>query len=185
MKATDVLKEEHEAVLYVLSILEKICEMIDDGKTFEQNHIGQIIEFLKTFVDKCHHGKEEDLLFPELEKVGIKKDNGPIGVMLFEHDAGRAYVKQLSESFEKYKNGQLNYSVGMIEAARKYIALLIQHIDKENNILYNMADKHFSEQTHEKLIAGFEKIETERIGIGKHEEFHKMIDELGKVYLND
>ncbi|HOT77934.1 MAG TPA: hemerythrin domain-containing protein [Candidatus Wallbacteria bacterium] len=185
MKATEILMEEHEAVLYVLSISEKICCKIESGAPFDLEHIGHIIDFLKTFVDKCHHGKEEDLLFPELEKVGIKKENGPIGVMLFEHTAGREYIKQLSEAFENYKKGQSGYSKEMVDAIRKYSELLIPHIQKENKVLYKMADMHLSKATDELLVAGFEKIEAIRIGAGKHEEFHKMIDALGKIYMND
>lgn len=185
MKATDILKEEHEAVLYVLEILEKICGKIEAGAPFEKDHIGFIIEFLKVFVDRCHHGKEEDLLFPELEKAGIKRENGPVGVMLSEHEAGRGYIRQLSEAFEKYKSGRAECAAEIISASRKYIDLLTPHIEKENKVLYNMADMRLSDEIDQKMVEGFEKIENERVGRGKHEEFHKMIEELGGIYLND
>ncbi|OQA76890.1 MAG: iron-sulfur cluster repair di-iron protein [bacterium ADurb.Bin243] len=185
MKATEVLMEEHEAVLYVLAILEKICGEIESGRLFDHRHLGGIIDFLKTFVDKCHHGKEEDSLFPELEKAGIRRENGPIGVMLLEHTAGRGYIKQLSEAFEKYLKGEAGYSAVIVDAARKYIELLIPHIEKENKVLYKMADNNLSAAIDEKLLIDFEKIETEKIGAGKHEEFHKMIEELGRIYMND
>lgn len=70
-------------------------------KTVDQIHsvdITAIIDFLKLFADKCHHGKEEGILFPVLEAAGIQKHDGPIGVMLVEHPAGRGYIKQMQES---------------------------------------------------------------------------------------
>lgn len=185
MKATEVLMEEHEAVLYVLSILEKICGQIESKKSFDHRHLSGIIDFLKIFVDKCHHGKEEDSLFAELEKAGIRKENGPIGVMLSEHTAGRGYIKQLSEAFERNLKGESGYSTKIVDAARNYTKLLVAHIEKENKVLFKMADNHLSAAIDEKLLAEFEKIETEKIGVGKHEEFHKMIEELGKIYMND
>lgn len=175
MISTEQLKNEHQAVLLALEILEKICQRLEVGEKVEPKHQEEILEFIKIFVDKCHHGKEEDLLFPALEKVGIPKENGPIGMMLTEHDMGRDYVRGMSENIsnpEKY-----------IENAHRYIELLKQHIEKENNILYPMADIHISQAKDDELLKEFNKLELERIGPGKHEEFHKMLEGLGGIYL--
>jgi hemerythrin-like domain-containing protein len=64
-----------------------------------------------------------------------------------------------------------------------YISLLDQHIEKENNVLFPLAEKQLSEGKLAELLKGFEMIETEKIGVGKHEEFHKMIDHLESAYL--
>ncbi len=182
MNATHQLKEEHQGIKIVFSILEKICDKLQKEKTLNTDHFEGILEFFKVFVDKCHHGKEEDLLFPAMEQVGIPRQ-GPIGVMLAEHAMGRDQVKAVSKAFSEYKAGNKAASTELIDHARGYIHLMLAHIDKEEDVLYPMGDSRFSKETQEALFEGFERIEIERIGLGKHEEFHAMIHSLSKIYL--
>lgn len=185
MKPTEQLKEEHEAIKLMLRISEKVCEKLESGEEVDPEHLEQIVEFIKVFADKCHHGKEEDLLFTAMEEAGIPKKGGPIGVMLTEHDMGRGYVKGMSEAVAKYKGGDRKVSSAIVGNARNYIALLTQHIDKEDNILYPMADMHLSEERQKELLEEFERVEREKIGVGKHEEFHELLNHLREVYLKD
>ncbi len=183
MKPTEQLKEEHEAIKIALSILSNVSKKLAAGETVSQEDLGRILEFIKTFADTCHHGKEEDLLFVAMENVGIPRDRGPIAVMLREHEMGRSYVTNMREAVEKYKAGGSSYSSQFIENAEKYIGLLTQHIDKEDNILYPMADMQLSEEAQHELIEEFEKLEQERIGIGGHEELHELLHRLKDKYL--
>lgn len=182
MKATQQLKDEHEGIKAMLVILEKVCEKLEAAGSIDKVNFDGILEFLKVFVDRCHHGKEEELLFPMLEAAGIPK-YGPINVMLHEHQVGRSYVKAMSEAFAGYKLGNKSLSQGIIRNAHDYISLLTGHIIKENNILFVIADDRLSEKKQDELFEGFEKIEEERIGIGKHEEFHGLIERLSALYL--
>lgn len=183
MLATEVLKEEHEAIKLMLEILEKVCDKLEQGEKVNSEHLERILDFIKTFADECHHGKEEDLLFPELEEAGIPKEGGPIGVMLTEHDLGRNYVRKFAQGIQEYKKGNSKAIKEIIENARNYIQLLREHIEKENNILFTMADMHLSPDKQKELLTGFEKIEEERIGKGKHEELHKLLHRLKEIYL--
>lgn len=185
MKATDQLKEEHQGVILALSILEEIAKRLQAKKDIDLNHLKKLLEFLQVFVDKCHHGKEEDVLFPAMEKAGVPKEGGPIGMMLLEHDMGRSYIKGLSQAIGKYATGDLKASQQIIENAEKYIALLREHIEKENNILYEIADMHLSPKQQRDIPKQFDKIENEKIGKGKHEQFHQMLNDLSKQYLKN
>ncbi len=183
MKPTEQLKEEHEAIKLALSILNNVSKKLAGGETVDQEDIDSILDFIKTFADTCHHGKEEGLLFVAMESVGIPRDRGPIGVMLREHEMGRSYVRNMQEAVEKCKAGGPSYSSQFIENAEKYIELLTQHIDKEDNILYPMADMQLPEEKQPELIEDFEKLEEERIGIGRHEELHELLHHLKDKYL--
>ena len=100
------LRDEHQAVKLTLKILDRINQNIEcTGNMPGTDHIDQLMEFFSVFVDTCHHGKEEDLLFPAMEKIGVSKDNGPIGVLLHEHQLGRAYVKGMKDALSAYKEG--------------------------------------------------------------------------------
>ncbi|HEY3277692.1 MAG TPA: hemerythrin domain-containing protein [Syntrophorhabdaceae bacterium] len=182
MKATEQLRNEHEGVKVMLGILGKMGHQLETTGNVGKDHFEKVLEFLKVFVDKCHHGKEEDLLFPALEAAGVPKD-GPIAVMLYEHEMGRSYVRAMSEAFSLYISGNKSSSEGIVRNSREYIVLLNAHIEKENNVLFVMADDLLPEEEQDRLLEGFEKIEEERIGVGKHEEFHRLIKNLSGIYL--
>jgi len=78
-----------------------MVNLLKEQREVEINDLKEMVNFFKLFADKCHHGKEEGMLFPEMEKVGITKENGPIGQMLLEHVEGRKYISQMSESLNK------------------------------------------------------------------------------------
>ncbi|MBI4744605.1 MAG: hemerythrin domain-containing protein [Actinobacteria bacterium] len=183
MKSTEQLKEEHEAIKLMLKILEKVCEKLESGEKVNHEDIDKIVEFIKDFADRCHHLKEEKLLFPAMEEAGVPKERGPISVMLMEHDEGRGYVRGMSEAIVKYKSGDYSASSEIVKNVRGYIELLTQHINKEDNILYPMADMRFSEEKDEELLKEFEIVEQERIGLGRHKELHKFLEDLEKTYL--
>ncbi len=182
MKATGQLKEEHEGVKVMLAVLERVCRKLEETKHLDKEHFERILEFLKVFVDKCHHGKEEELLFPALAVAGVPKD-GPIRVMLQEHELGRKHIRSMSDAFAGFAAGDPSASGKMAKSGQDYIALLRDHIEKENHVLFAMADRLLPVEKQDELLEGFEKIEEERIGIGKHEEFHHLLEKLSAAYL--
>jgi len=182
MKAIQQLKEEHEGVKVMLAVLERVCRKLEETRHLDQKHFEKILEFLKVFVDRCHHGKEEELLFPALAVAGVPED-GSIRVMLQEHELGRKYVKGMSDAFAGFTTGDPSASRGIVKNGQDYIALLRDHIEKENNVLFAMADRLLSEKMQDELREGFEKIEEERIGVGKHEEFHHLLEKLSAAYI--
>lgn len=185
MKPIEDLKMEHEAVKITLRVLDSICnEAEKSGELTNSDHLEQLIEFFTTFVDRCHHGKEEELLFPALEEVGVSREGGPIGVMLKEHQQGRDAVAKMKAALVRYQGGDRKAVGDLVHHARAYITLLDQHIDKENNVLFVLADNNLSKEKQMALWEGFETIETQKIGPGKHEAFHKMIDSMKSIYLS-
>jgi hemerythrin-like domain-containing protein len=183
MSPTEQLKEEHEGIRLMLDILSKVCDRLESGARVDQRHLDQILEFLKVFVDKCHHAKEEDILFPAMERAGVPGEGGPIGVMLAEHRLGRENIKGMSEAAERLRLGDRSASSQFVRNARRYIELLEAHIEKENGILYPMADGSIPEKIQQTLLADFDKVEEERVGRGKHEEFHRLMDRLREIYI--
>ena len=184
MQPIEDLKTEHGAVKITLRILDRICNAAEKtGEISIPDHLAQLIEFFRTFVDKCHHGKEEELLFPALEEVGVSREGGPIGVMLKEHQQGRDLVAKMNAALVQYSEGNREAASDLIQHARAYIVLLVQHIDKEDNVLFPMADRHLSGEKQAELWDGFETIEKVKIGAGKHEAFHRMIASLESIYL--
>ena len=178
------LKNEHEAVLLTIRILDQITTRLKSGQTIELEHLDQILEFLAVFVDKCHHSKEEKVLFPAMEAAGIPLEGGPIAAMLYEHVQGRSFVQGLRSGVDGYRDGKDSSATEIIENAQKYGKLLTSHIDKENNVLYVMAERVLSAEKMAEMEAAFNRIEEIEVGLNKHEEFHAMLHTLKSIYLN-
>ena len=169
MKATQQLKDEHEGIKLMLNIMETICDDLEKGKQLDIIHYEKILEFIKGFIDKCHHGKEEKYFFMELVNKGIHNEGGLIGSLLQEHNQGREYIAMMGKSLESKDLIKFN------TVAAKYRDLLRCHIEKENNVLYVMADQLLDEEIQEALFEKFEQHEESVIGHGVHEELHSMI----------
>jgi len=120
MKPTEDLKNEHAAVKLALKILEETARRLEEGVSVEEDHLGGLLEFLRVFVDRCHHGKEEDLLFPAMERAGVPREGGPLGVMLAEHKEGRMYVKGMGAAFLEYRKGGRTSGREYAQNARGY-----------------------------------------------------------------
>lgn len=185
MKATDDLRNEHEGIELMLRILQAIAGKLEQGEQIGSGQLDGIMEFLSIFVDKCHHGKEEEFLFPALEAVGVHRDGGPIGIMLNEHEQGRKLVVKLKDAVTRYTStsGDKTAAAGFQQITSEYVTLLTQHIEKESNVLFAMADAKLDTAKDNELFEAFEKLEKERIGPGKHEEFHELLHRLEHEYL--
>ncbi len=182
MRPTEELVTEHNAIKRMLGILEGVSRRLEAGEAVEAEHLERIVDFIRGFADRCHHGKEEDLLFPAMEEAGVPRQGGPIGVMLSEHTQGRDYVRGLAEAVATYRAGNKEAASRIVENARGYVQLLSQHIHKEDNILYPMADRFLSPQKQTELLKSFAQVERERMGPGKHEEYHALLEELERAY---
>ena len=181
MTATEVLKHEHKIIVKVLGAGRGEAQAIADTGKLNVEKLDKILDFFRVFVDQCHHGKEEEYLFPTMEKRGIPADKGPIPVMLHEHVGGRNTVKAISEALARARLGD---SAAMEKVAANLAILdehLRSHIDKENEVLFPMADKVFTPEDQEALIASFEKHEAEEIGEGVHEKYHQLAHELAQA----
>jgi len=178
MKPTEVLIAEHKAVLLALRILDKVGDSLAAGAAGAPEHLNQLIDFFKGFVDKCHHAKEEEVLFPELQKLGLPREGGPIGVMLAEHDAGRRIIRKMSEGLGHLRSDDKEAIRTIRADSGEYRDLLQGHIDKENNVLFPMADRLLSDDDGASVIERFEAIERDRVGAGKHEAYHDMLHRL-------
>ena len=118
-----------------------------------------------------------------MQEAGIPKEGGPIGVMLHEHEQGRAFVKSLGEGIARYTADDKESVAGIIENARGYFNLLSHHIFKEDNVLFPMAAKLIPEGIQARLIDEFEKVEIEKFGRGRHEQLHRILESLKAIYL--
>lgn len=176
-KATQDLRKEHDAILHVLKISDKMMSADSKEDTDKLHYYKELVYFLRIFADKCHHGKEENYLFVELVKKGVPNEDGLIGVMLQEHNQSREYIALMNEAIKLADLTKFNIN------AIKYRDLLRSHIDHEGNVLFAMADELLDDKKQDELFEKFQRHEESVVGHGVHEELHAMIhrwaEELG------
>jgi hemerythrin-like domain-containing protein len=155
MTATTALRNEHERILSVIACLRVACDAARSEDGFDAETFRQGLDFIRNYADGWHHAKEEVHLFPALEAAGVPRDGGPVGVMLQEHEIGRSHVGVMTEHLESAADGDGPARVAVLEHALAYADLLEAHIRKEDNILFNMADRILPPEEHERLEAAY------------------------------
>ena len=148
---TDVLRDEHRIILRALDMLEMAAAQLARGRPLPDGWWPEIVAWLRSFADKNHHAKEESSLFPAMVKAGVPSEGGPIAVMLEEHERGRALVRAMEAGEAAVRAAK----------AREYITLLREHIDKENGVLFPMADAVLDDRAQGALAREFEAVEAE------------------------
>jgi len=178
MRPTEVLMQEHRVIEQVIACLEEITNRCEAGQPLDTKSAGEAIDFFRMFADRCHHGKEEDLLFPVMEQKGYSREGGPTGVMLYEHDEGRRHVGAMAKAIEQVGAGRFTAQGAFIEHARGFAELLRQHIFKEDHCLFPMADQAMSNEDQDELSRAFEKVERDDLGPELHDKYVEIANRL-------
>lgn len=176
--ASEDLIKEHDGILFGLQVLEEMAHLISDHRPVDVDDLREMVDFLKLFADKCHHGKEEGLYFPSLERAGIQNEGGPIGQLLLEHTEGRKHIAHMKEATDGVLQAE-DYA----KAATSYVHLMRGHIEKENLVLFVMGDKVLTAAEQMRLLEDFEVFEEQVMGAGTHHKLHRMLDQFEKKYL--
>jgi hemerythrin-like domain-containing protein len=171
MKATDILRSEHETILDVLAALESISRPAVPEERLDLRSAQEALDFLRGFADRCHHGKEEQLFFPALAARGLTRRVGPLAVMASEHEKGRTLLARMADGLAEAKQSKPGAAARFRSAATTYVALMRAHINKENGILFPLGDGMLSEAEQIALLVGFEHFEHDGMGSGAHERF--------------
>lgn len=140
MRLTDVLQAEHERIVRALLCLSRLIEQLRVSGDVHPDAVQALLAFLRDYADHHHHQKEERQLFPWMERHGLTSHAGPLAVMNQDHEEGRDHVRHLLAA-AKHLQTDAAVRREFVERAEQYCALLFAHIDKENHVLYPMADR--------------------------------------------
>jgi hemerythrin-like domain-containing protein len=174
-RPTEILSDEHRVIERVLCALEQLTRVPVSDSIMRWK---RALEFFRHFADQCHHFKEEKILFPVMEAHGIPSEGGPIGMMLADHEEGRAHVRAMLAAVEQIAAGNAALAQPLLSHARAYLTLLREHIQKEDDILFRMADEVIPQDEQRQLLRRFEEHEAEEMGAGAHEKYLNIAHEL-------
>ena len=179
MNPIEKLKSEHKIILKGIDLLEKSATRLEEGENLSVDFFRKLIDFIRNYADKYHHAKEEDILFVRLGMIGFSPEMGPVAVMLNEHNQGRNYIARMEQGNERYAAGDESAVKDIIKNARGYAGLLRQHIQKEDIVLYPMAQNALGEAGIDKMQPDFDRVEQEQNGV--EQKYIGILDKLESV----
>ena len=136
--STESLRKDHKLIEKVLHALDATIKLLKEGKQIPEQILLPTLDFTQNFTDVCHHGKEEEALFPALEKAGMPTNMGPIHMMLLDHKRTKEIAEHINLASKKYlENGDSAY---LLETLELYVQHVTEHLWKENNRLFMMAE---------------------------------------------
>lgn len=184
MESIRIMVEEHENIRRMLKVVRNVCYKVMTKSDYNISDFSRIMEFIRTYADKHHHGKEEDILFEtmknELEKLA---KSGAITGMYIEHDMGRLYMANLEKALTRFKSGDDEARLDIIANAISYTDLLDRHIEKENTALYKFAENMLNDNSKSFIEDECKKVEDMAVEAGLQEKYLKVLDELEKKYI--
>ncbi len=173
----ETLEAEHRVIQKVVAGMAVLAEKLEEGEDVPVPLLGNIVEFLRTFADRCHHGKEEALLFPALQSRGVPSHGCPLGGLTMEHQKGRAMVEELAQAIRPYAENESSARTSLVKSLRELTALYPNHIWKEDYLLFPLAARVLTLEDQQVLAGRFEEVEHE-LGHEAHERFEKFAAEL-------
>jgi len=180
MSATSDLRAEHVGVGRMLGIMDAMRARLETGGRVGADDLVQAVDFLRVFVDACHHSKEEQLLFPAM--AGISSARETIAVLLEDHVRGRELVSAIDDASQRLAMGGADAPAEISRAMQEYATLLHAHIRREENDCFGLADRELPVDVQSGLEHGYDRVEREVVGQGRHEAFHAMLDRLEASY---
>jgi hemerythrin-like domain-containing protein len=182
MRPTKVLMDEHRVIERVLDCLERMTRTAETAGRLDGESARQAIAFFRGYADRCHHAKEEDLLFPMMETKGFPAETGPLAVMRDEHETGRACIRKMDEALDGATAGDAEALQAFARNARAYAAMLREHIQKEDHCLFPMADEALNADDRQELAERFERVDRDGPAETSPAEFIRIADSLVERY---
>ncbi len=178
MQATEMLMEEHRVIERVIGALETAAKRLRNNESVEPEFFLQAADFIRNFADGCHHAKEEGVLFKAMLAAGMRPEGSHVAVMLVEHDQAREYTAGMVSAAVGVKQRDPRAADQLIADALGYAALLRQHIQKEDRVLYPMADQVIPTERHAQVLRDCRGAEEAAGGHEKHAQHRALADQL-------
>jgi hemerythrin-like domain-containing protein len=175
--ATRILTEEHRLIERGLDCLVAVVSAARRDGRLDATTAGEALALVSDFADRCHHGKEEDRLFPAMRDAGLEQDGGVLAMMRDEHESGREHARAMAASLDGAAAGDPRALAAFATHAGELDSLLRTHIAKEDQVLFPLGDELLDGAATAALLADFHRVESDAGG-GRHTRWIERLDDL-------
>jgi hemerythrin-like domain-containing protein len=181
MSAIEMLEEEHKVILRMVKVLTTMHDRLDSDGSVDTATLMEVVDFFRNFADKGHHAKEEDVLFPMLERNGVRSQGCPIGTLTNEHKQGRMLITALNDAIDKYDKGDSTAKATISATIKGAIDLYTNHIWREDYLLFPMSQKVLPKPELDGLRRNFNEVDT-KFGSDFHSRYEQLVEKLEKSF---
>jgi hemerythrin-like domain-containing protein len=175
MQARGPLMIEHRLIERMLSVIKNELAQIETTQKVDPVFVDTAVDFIRFYADRTHHGKEEDILFRELEKRSLSVDDHRIMKELVdEHVVGRQATKALVDANNRYRNGDVTALSNIFENLRKLVEFYPKHIEKEDKVFFPAARAYVTDSEDQAMLAEFWEFDRKMI----HEKYDSVVEGL-------
>jgi len=169
------LMKEHRLIERMIRIMNAELEKVKKDSKADPSFIDTAIDFIRTYADRCHHGKEEDILFRDLAKKNISAEHKRImDELIKEHVMGRNNVKKLAEAKEKYILGNKGVLKDIISNMEILVKFYPRHIEKEDKHFFIPCMDYFTQEEKDAMLNEIWEFDRNMI----HEKYTKVVGSL-------
>ena len=184
MNAIELMTHEHTFIRRMLAVMRAFSYQLMKDPQMDVSDAPQMIDFVRQYADKHHHGKEEDLLFNRMvEHLGSAAVKLVQHGMLVEHDLGRLHMKLMEEGIEAFRNGDDEARLDIIGNAIAYTQLLDRHITKEDDMVYQFAWRHFQPDMIAQINRETDDFENRASESGTQQHYLTLLEKMETKYL--
>ena len=183
MQPLETLRNEHGLIRQFLDNLALAVAELENEKRPPKEFFEMAVLFARTFADTFHHIKEEHVMFVRLAQKNSGAIDGQIESLRHQHERGRNYVSAISDALDGYGDGKPIPTSDVLENTAAYIALLRNHIHKEDHVFFPMAQEELSDEEQTELEAEFEKAR-QKAGENTFENSHKLVVDMGSMLVH-
>ena len=177
MQARGPLMIEHRLIERMLSGIKTALLKIESKQKVDPVFVDLIVDFIRMYADRTHHGKEEDILFKELNNKQLSaEDRRVMNELIEEHAFGRQTTKALVAANSRYRNGDGTALADILDKLKTLIEFYPKHIEKEDKTFFPASRAYFTEQEDQAMLADFYEFDRKMI----HEKYESVVEELEK-----
>jgi len=182
MTPTENLINEHKKINELLDIMSKIALKIKSKDVFYPNDVEEVVKYLINIIENSHHGKEDDVFYPELISSGIPKETAPLSIINYEHLISVNYLKDISSCVVNCKIGNDFSGELLADSLTNYVIAIKNHIQREEEIVFPIANEVFSIEKQNEILQRFEVIEQKYISNSFNDQFDKLLNKFKNKY---
>lgn len=144
---------EHRLIEKMIVVIQKEIGQGEQQKKINPEFIDLAVDFIRVYADRCHHGKEEDILFRELNQKALSSEEKQIMKELIEeHQQGRMTVAELVKAKKQYLEGDQEALSIILDRLKFLIDFYPKHIWKEDQHFFLPIMKYFSQEEKEAML---------------------------------
>lgn len=176
MQARGPLMIEHRLIERMLALIEGALKRIESEGKIDPNFVDTAVDFIRVYADRTHHGKEEDILFRDLDKKDLSpEDRRIMNELIEEHVFGRKTTKALVDANKRYRSGEVSALADVATKLRTLVNFYPRHIEKEDKVFFPASRAYFTDAEDESMLAEFREFDRKMI----HEKYKSMVESLG------